>query len=516
MSTVQTGGTPWGLPHTLLGPGKSPADRLHGRIDLTRLETLLLDWPALARLQYVHQNTAADAAYTTATGMRKSHVLGTVQAAQQILDALAQPAWPNGITTLFDEWRRDGVFDVMWAKLRVLVRLVALLHDLGHTPFSHHVEDVYRLFPAHDAGWERFLRVWSTLPQYLDSLVSDGELSREERALLQTLVDGELYEQLWPGIIAKRRANVDQQFPFAKDLINVFPGADQWDYVPRDMRAAGLPYATDNRWLQAVTVTGAEHPSFPRRVALHVTRKGFDREEIITAIESLARARLDAFRVLYGEHAVLAKAGMAAKAIELWIAHEAEKRGGAEAGREAVERELLRRGDSGILEHLACLYEAEVDLCGSEAARTRLLATSSLARDAYYRRLFKRGLVSADRRTAYRLRREFGDSEARPELERLVADDAGVNADELVLRIPPPGMKEKNLQRLLFIDQGEVVLATKSRWAGKLKAVAAEQRASWTARLFVHRGIAADGAALERLRVALENHTRAHWSRELH
>ncbi len=79
--------TPWGIPRDLLAASKTITDPVHGDIYINKLEQLLIDSPPMQRLRRVRQLGTTHLVYPGATQTRFSHSLGTLRAAQDLLDA---------------------------------------------------------------------------------------------------------------------------------------------------------------------------------------------------------------------------------------------------------------------------------------------------------------------------------------------------------------------------------------------------------------------------------------------
>jgi len=102
---------------------KAIRDPIHGFIKLTAEEIRLIDGePLIQRLRYVKQLGFVYLVYPTAVHTRFDHSLGVMHVASLIGERVLH---------------QMGAFDeVVLNHLRV----AALLHDLGHLPFSHSFE----------------------------------------------------------------------------------------------------------------------------------------------------------------------------------------------------------------------------------------------------------------------------------------------------------------------------------------------------------------------------------------
>src|SRR5436190_14821972 len=101
-------------------------DPLWNNIRLDPLSFELIDTPAFQRLRYVRQLGLAFLVYPGATHSRFEHALGTYHLARRTLALFEEQ----------DAFARGGREDC------TLVRVAALLHDVGHYPFSHALEEI--------------------------------------------------------------------------------------------------------------------------------------------------------------------------------------------------------------------------------------------------------------------------------------------------------------------------------------------------------------------------------------
>lgn len=113
-------------------------DPLYGQIGLTELETAVVNTKAFRRLRNIQQLGFASHIYPGATHKRYEHCIGVLHV-----------TW-----TMFKQFLRNYAEQKSWAEYHILesfsdevlecLRLAALLHDLGHGPFSHSFEQVAR------------------------------------------------------------------------------------------------------------------------------------------------------------------------------------------------------------------------------------------------------------------------------------------------------------------------------------------------------------------------------------
>ncbi|MDV3244623.1 MAG: HD domain-containing protein [Nitrososphaerales archaeon] len=107
----------------ILKPVTEIRDPVHGYVKITEAEREVIDSPFVQRLRRIHQLAGAYLVYPGAVHTRFDHVIGAMHVAGQIAEALSQ--W----TDMTDEQIQE-------------IRFAALLHDVGHGPFSHMYEEV--------------------------------------------------------------------------------------------------------------------------------------------------------------------------------------------------------------------------------------------------------------------------------------------------------------------------------------------------------------------------------------
>jgi HD superfamily phosphohydrolase len=211
----------------------------------------VVDTPAFQRLRYVRQLGHAFLVYPGATHSRFEHALGTYHLAGRAL------------ANLRDRGNLDGVGDAD----TLLIRLAALLHDIGHYPFSHALEEA--AFASHEA-------------------LGAASLRREPLA-------GALAESGVAGAADAIGAIITgtSTHPLA-GLVSGSIDLDKIDYLKRDALMCGVPYGEIDvdRLLACLVVVELDG-----RRRIGVLEKG------LSALESLLFAKYQMYRNVYWHHA---------------------------------------------------------------------------------------------------------------------------------------------------------------------------------------------------------------------
>ncbi|MCC7494458.1 MAG: HD domain-containing protein [Fimbriimonadaceae bacterium] len=191
-------------PEFLAGDANEPLKRVrcpvHGFIRFSEYERRIIDHPLFRRLRYIRQLALTELVYPGASHTRFEHSLGVMEVATRAFDSLASKH--GGLMDEVFKQVPGYAYDTL-AKARQDLRLAALLHDVGHGPFSHAAEEV-----LHEGGHEqlslRVIREADLLGSEIDryygertagrvaAIVEGGEAIAPQLALLHDIVSGEM------------------------------------------------------------------------------------------------------------------------------------------------------------------------------------------------------------------------------------------------------------------------------------------------------------------------------------
>jgi len=214
-------------------------DNVHGRIWITDLERDIINTPTFQRLRRIQQLGLASYVFPGATHNRFSHSLGVLALMQ---DIATQPA-----LEIPDE-------DI------TLLRLAALLHDVGHYPFSHLGEFAYAKIEYFETQKQEVLDPETFTPKSLldkaaTTRVPKGDAHHEKiarvvienrsdiRAILdKRKIDVNKLCQIIEGKYSGAGPDAGAITPLYTNLLNSECDCDRFDYLLRDSQFTGAPY----------------------------------------------------------------------------------------------------------------------------------------------------------------------------------------------------------------------------------------------------------------------------------
>jgi hypothetical protein len=306
-------------------------DPLWDNIRLEPAAVCAMDTAAFQRLRYVRQLGHAFLVYPGATHSRFEHALGAYHLARRALATLA-------------ERDLDGIPE----SEQLAVRLAALLHDIGHYPFSHALEEAG--FPGHEALGAARLRE-GALGDVLRSLGGDALIDR-----IAALIQGQSDSPL-AGLVSG-----------SLDL-------DKIDYLSRDARMCGVPYGVVDVDRLLASLTLVEDGVGACEVGLN--------EKGTSALESLLFAKYQMYRNVYWHHAVRSATCMFKRAVRTAVtAGNLDPAAVATATDGALSTLLLERDSTGLARALQerRLYKRALDLPATDVPELPAWIASDPAR----------------------------------------------------------------------------------------------------------------------------------------
>jgi len=259
-----------------LGRYKIVKDPVHGYLKLYEHELKVVDTAAFQRLRRIKQLSVADFVYPGATHTRFSHSLGVAHVIEVMV---------RDITRKYRVRQQDA------ERYIVVMRLLALLHDIGHGPFSHLFED-FVLVPrntTHEVmGAEIVLRV-SEVAEAIEKIV--GEYGYKLSDIATALKSSRQDE--WPFRESIGDVGTEKAFFY---LLKGVCSADIMDYLLRDSYYTGAGYGSHIDWQRISYYLGIQGD---------VTTLDY---RALDALEQLMLARIYMFSTVYYHKTVRAAA----------------------------------------------------------------------------------------------------------------------------------------------------------------------------------------------------------------
>jgi len=249
-----------------------------------RYEINLLDCPIVQRLRFIHQTSFAYLTYPSATHTRFEHSIGCAALAERILRSLL-------------EKKQYDINETLQAEVRV----AALLHDVGHGPFSHASEQIYKNFDeiinlknensdifgeadAHEiVGYfivksERFKNYFNDVRSlYEDIYDSNSFLNKINLDNVASIIIG-----FYP----------DKEYNFLAEIINGPFDVDKLDYIIRDGYFTGLRTTIDiDRLFYGLTIEYDKNTGTPPYICVDI--------EAVTPLEQLLFNKMLLFSSVY-------------------------------------------------------------------------------------------------------------------------------------------------------------------------------------------------------------------------
>ena len=199
-------------------------DSIHGFIYLNEWENQLIDSAPFQRLHYIRQLGCAYLVYPGAVHSRFEHSLGVMKLASEIFDKLKEKETLFSDIAILPYWRQ-------------MIRLAALVHDLGHLPFSHSAEKALLDHGGHEKWTLAVIRSDELKPLWEELQAAYPDQNPLE-AVIKIAIGASKLRQIGEGGYTFS----DWETVLSEMITGDFFGADRIDYLLRDAKYTGLSY----------------------------------------------------------------------------------------------------------------------------------------------------------------------------------------------------------------------------------------------------------------------------------
>ena len=193
-------------------------DSVHGDIQLKPREIEVLNTASFQRLRRIKQLQMSQVTYPNATHTRFAHSVGTLGIMSRVVN-------------LLEDELKDHADDL---------RLAALLHDVGHYPYSHLMEKLHDVILTEELCDDKpngGKKQWGGDVIYPKHTELGREIVTQQQDLIDAIGDEERAGEI-ADIFTSSQTKGEQ---FTK-LISSSLDLDRLDYALRDSQACGVPY----------------------------------------------------------------------------------------------------------------------------------------------------------------------------------------------------------------------------------------------------------------------------------
>ncbi|MCL2755529.1 MAG: HD domain-containing protein [Firmicutes bacterium] len=263
-----------------MNTSKRLRDVIYGFIHLDKQECEIINRPEFQRLRRIKQLALTNMVYPGAMHTRFEHSLGVMQMASDMYDRILD-------NTDTETLEACGLHEEQQQKhYRKVVRLAALLHDIGHPPFSHAGEDLLPPLPKSNPPKHYKHEAYSV-------------------SIIQERFKGSIENPQYGKIkVEEVIALIDDKFVLRKNytsglLAQIISGqidADRADYLLRDSYHAGVKYGVYDHKILVNSLRIAKQTDHIEGTESHhivIDKSG------IHAVESLLIARYQMFMQVY-------------------------------------------------------------------------------------------------------------------------------------------------------------------------------------------------------------------------
>ncbi len=203
-------------------------DPVWKNIPITQLEKDIIESDIFRRLKNIRQMSLASISFSGANHTRFEHSIGTMHVAYLIASKIKKLKENANLILA-----KSGVVNG-YKKTLQFIRIAALLHDLGHPPFSHAIEWVFernpKLYPGKKYSHDNYTQELIIRNNELKQILSGEEIISPKNI---------------SNFLANKLVKIPKPIAILYPLLNGDLDFDKVDYIIRDNYHCGLPVNVD-------------------------------------------------------------------------------------------------------------------------------------------------------------------------------------------------------------------------------------------------------------------------------
>jgi len=218
-----------------LGLKYSVRDPIHGFIRFNEWEKSIIDHPWFQRLRRIRQLALTDYVFPGASHTRFEHSLGVMHLATRMFLRVTCKCREELAEVLGYKGDQNHQYGQNILRAVQVLRLAALLHDIGHGPFSHAVEAVYPPIP--DSPENKHYRHEDYSIAAIEYLTERIDRAKQNQYQITSMEVANLLRD-HPHM----KHTVGNLWSLARTILNSQLDADKLDYLLRDSHHVGVVY----------------------------------------------------------------------------------------------------------------------------------------------------------------------------------------------------------------------------------------------------------------------------------
>lgn len=257
-----------------------------------------IDTAIFQRLRRIEQ-TSMRVLYPTAHHDRFAHSIGVYHLGALAFDYLQKNTY---------SFYGDAIDDDTWLFLKNTFLIACLMHDCGHSPFSHTFEHFY-LYNREEKIQDELATFYTDEPSFIDDLIAGSPASHEKISALIVLTkyyDVIKSNNASPELVARMimgcKYEMGESFldKFKNKLVSLLNGAgidmDSLDYIQRDSWASGVSNVNiDYQRLLSSIMIMPDKNDIPQIVF---------KKQVLSVLENISIGRNFLYKWIYSHHKV--------------------------------------------------------------------------------------------------------------------------------------------------------------------------------------------------------------------